>query len=182
MSIKDMILNLLHKLDKVCSFVLAIVNSIGLFLTGVKNKIDIIYLNFFFDSLTISGVEYFERLLKITPGINQTLDDRRAQVRAKWMQDGHNSIVLIQLVCDSWKYGEIEADFIEGKLKLQFVSSYGIPDDLEGLKNAVNEVKPTYIPYDLRYKYLLIKDIHEVMTLEELENTKINDFSFGIGE
>lgn len=182
MSIKDIILNLLHRLDRGCPFIGAIVESIGLFLTGVKNKIDEIYLNFFFDSLTLSGILYFEKLLKITPGLNQSLDDRRAQIRAKWIQDGHNSIVLVQLVCDSWKYGEIDADFIEGKLKLQFVNSYGIPDDLEGLKNTVNDVKPTYIPYDLRYKYLLIKDIHEVMTLEEMENTLISNFSFGIGE
>lgn len=182
MSIYDKLLNLLHKLDKVCPFIKTIINSISIFLKNVSDKIDDLYCNFFFDSLTPSGVEYFEKLLKIISSETQSLEDRRSNIQAKWLQNGHNSIVLTQLVCDAWKYGEIEADFIEGKLKLKFVSSYGIPDDLPGLQKAVNEVKPVYIPYDMRYKYLLIKDIHEVMTLEEMENTLLNDFSFGIGE
>lgn len=178
MTIYNDLINLLHKLDKKCPFVKDIVSSIAQFLKSVSDKIDEIYLNFFFDSLNLSGILYFEKLLRITPLNTQTLDDRRSQIQAKWIQDGHNSIILVQLVCDAWKYGEVEADFVEGKLKLKFVSSYGIPDDLNGLINAVDEVKPTYIPYDIRYKYLLIKDIHEVMTIEEMENTLINDFSF----
>lgn len=182
MTIYNDILNLLHKLDKACPYVRDIVNSISQFLKTVSDKIDEIYSNFFFDSLTLSGILYFEKLLKIIPLETQTLDDRRSQIHAKWVQDGHNSIMLAQLVCDAWKFGEVEADFVEGKLRLKFINSYGIPNDLAGLKNAVDEVKPAYIPYELKFKYLLIKDIHEVMTIDEMENILLNDFSFGIGE
>ena len=51
-----------------------------------------------------------------------------------------------------------------------------------GLKNAVGEIKPAYIPYEWKFKYLLIKDIHEVMTIDEMENTLLNDFSYEIGD
>ena len=85
-------------------------------------------------------------------------------------------------MCNAWKRGEVEADFISGKLKLKFVGEYGIPDDVDSLISAVDEVKPAHIPLLLLYKYLLIRDIHEVKTIEQMEQLTINMFAFGVEE
>lgn len=176
------ILNLLHRFDKSCKFVQDIVKAIADFFNVIDLKITNIYLNFFFSSLTIDGVEYFENLLKITPLQSQTIEDRRSAIRAKWLSKVHCSIGLIQLVCNAWKRGEVEADFISGKLKLKFVGEYGIPDDVDSLISAVDEVKPAHIPLLLLYKYLLIRDIHDVKTIEQMEQLTINMFAFGVEE
>lgn len=173
------ILNLLHRFDRVCPFIQMLVNAIALVLTQIDTKLSEVYLNFFFTSLTLDGVEYFENLLKITPTQSQTLDDRRSVIRAKWLSKNHSSIGLIQIVCDAWKNGEVVADFAGGKLQIKFVGEYGVPEDLNALTSAINEIKPAHIPFVLLYKYLLIKDIHQVKTIAQMELIKINNFAFG---
>ena len=126
--------------------------------------------NFYFDKMTLNAVIFMEKLLKIIPKATQTLDNRRGY--------GHNSIKLIQIVCEAWKNGEVEADFINGKIQLKFIGEYGIPEDLQALIDAINIIKPSHLAYYLVYKYLLIEDIHEVMPIEELETHTIDHFAF----
>lgn len=135
--------------------------------------------NFFFDKMNLKAILFMEELLKITPTNTQTLENRRDVIRARWRSYGHNSISLIQNVCNSWKNGEVEADFINGKIQLKFIGEYGVPEDLQDLINAINVIKPSHLAYYLIYKYLLIENIHEVMTLEELESHTLDQFAFG---
>lgn len=134
--------------------------------------------NFYFDKMTLNAVIFMEKLLKIIPKATQTLDNRRDVIRARWRGYGHNSIKLIQMVCEAWKNGEVEADFVNGKIQLKFIGEYGIPEDLQALIDAINVIKPSHLAYYLIYKYLLIEDIHEVMPIEELETHTIDHFAF----
>ena len=134
--------------------------------------------NFYFNKMTLNAVIFMEKLLKITPKTTQTLDNRRDVIRARWRGYGHNSIKLIQMVCEAWKNGEVEADFINGKIQLKFIGAYGVPEDLQALIDAINVIKPSHLAYYLIYKYLLIEDIHEVMPIEELETHSIDHFAF----
>lgn len=180
MSIYNDIINRIQKNDKVCAFVQMFVSAISTWLTTLDSKIAETMCNFYFDTLTQDGVEYYEELLKITPADTQTLDDRRYVIQAKWLMNNHNSIALIQRVCNSWKRGEVEASFTNGKIRITFVGSYGVPDDLDGLKVAVGEVKPAHLPYEIIFKYLLIKDIHEVKTIAQMEALTLKQFAFGV--
>lgn len=179
MSIYNDIITRMQANDRVCAFVQMFVGAVATWLEGMNAKIVEFASNFFFDTLTQDGVEYFEDLLKITPSDTQTLDDRRYAIQAKWLMNNHNSIALIQRVCNSWKRGEVEVSFTGGKIRITFVGSYGVPDDLDGLLVAVNEVKPAHIGYEIIYKYLLIKDIHEVKTIAQMEALTIKQFAFG---
>ena len=175
----DFIKNKLHRFDRECHFISDIIFAISKFFDLIDEKITNLYLNFFFSSLTIDGVEYFEKLLVITPLETQTIEERRNTIRAKWVGKYHNSIGLIQTVCESWKRGEVIADFVGGKLQLKFINEYGVPEDLESLLSSVGVVKLAHIPFVVLYKYLLIEDIHEIKTVEEMENLTIDMFSFG---
>ena len=70
-------------------------------------------------------------------------------------------------------------DFKNGKIQITFVGSFGVPDDLDSLKLAIGEVKPAHIGFEIIYKYLLIENIHEVMTIEDLEKITLEQFAFG---
>lgn len=149
-----------------------VLNELETAITTTKN-------NFFFDKMNDDAVLFMEKLLKITPTSTQTLENRRDMIRAKWRSNGHNCIELIQNVCNAWKNGEVEADFVGGKIQLKFVGEYGVPEDLQALINAVNVVKPSHIAYYCLYKYLLIENIHEVLTIEEMEEITLDMFASG---
>ena len=178
MSFKDEILKLLNKIYREDEYTQELLKPLDKQINKLDELIEAITNNFFFNKLDEDGCKWYEKLLGITPKSNQTIEDRRSSIQAKWLSNTHNDITLIQLVCDVWKYGDVAADFINGKIQITFVGEYGIPDDLEGLLRAVDLIKPAHLAYFLVYKYLLIKDIHEVKTIQEMENITINMFSF----
>ena len=179
MSIYNDIINRMQKNDRVCAFVQMFVGAISSWLTSLDAKIAETMCNFYFDTLTEAGVEYFESLLKITPSDIQTLDDRRYAIQAKWLMNNHNSIALVQRVCNSWKRGEVEASFTNGKIRITFVGSYGVPADLDGLLVAINEVKPAHLPYEIIIKYFRKREIHNVMKKGDMVLHKKGDFAVG---
>ena len=177
MNLKELVAKL-HKYERISEFANDIFSSIHKKVSEVATFIDTLKGEFFFDTLTIS-LKAYEKLMKIIPQANATIDERRSAIRARWRANGKNSVKLIQDVCDSWKNGEIEAHFVSGKLQIKFVGEYGIPASLQSLLDEIENIKPAHWGYELLFKYLLIEDIHEVKTLEEMEQITLNNFAFG---
>lgn len=179
MSFKDDILKLLNKIYREDPYTQAILTPLDNQINDLNGFIKAIENNFFFDSLNEDGCKWYEKLLRLIPKSNQALSDRGSAIQAKWLSNTHNDIELIQTVCDAWKNGEVVADFINGKIQITFVGKYGIPDDLKGLLYSVDIIKPAHLAYFLVFKYLLIKDIHEVKTIKQMETLTLEMFAFG---
>lgn len=179
MSIKDDIIALINRAYRTDEFV----NDFTGAVTSVMNSIiafcNTVHDNIFFDSLDEDGVLWWENMLAIIPASYQTIDDRRSKIQAKWLSTYHNDMELIQRVCDAWKNGEVEVDFVNGKIQIQFVGSFGIPSDLDSLKESVEEIKPAHLDFLILFKYLLIEDIHEVKTIDEMQALTIEAFASG---
>lgn len=135
--------------------------------------------DFFFNTMSEEACRFFEKFLNVAVKSSATLEERRTNIKAKWRGKGKNCVALLQQVCDSWKNGETVVDFRNGKIKIQFVGEYGTPSDLVSLQNALEEVKPAHLAYVFLYRYLLIREIHNVMTLDELQSHTIDEFAFG---
>ena len=177
-------MNFLEKIKKLLNkrywldlFVEVILTPVSNKIQFLKEKIDEIYCNFFFDSLNEDGCIYFEKLLKIIPEEGDSIENRRARIQAKWLSNNHNSITLIRSICSSWNDGEAEADFIDAKIRLKF-KTIGTPENLNSLLEAINIVKPAHIPILTMFSYLIIGTIHEVKTIEEMEELTIDKFEF----
>ena len=168
----------LHKYERKSTFANDIFSAIHKKVSEVSSFVETLKGEFFFDTLTIS-LKAYEKLMKITPQADATIDERRSAIRARWRANGKNSIRLIQDVCDSWKNGEIEAHFVSGKLQIKFIGEYGVPATLQQLLDEVENIKPAHWGYELLFKYLLIENIHEIKTLEEMESLKIEAFASG---
>lgn len=153
MTFLEKIKALINKVYRLDTFVTVLLTPIGAYLTTLNSKITALRNNFFFDTLDAEGCTHFEKLLKIPAKDDDTLTNRRAKIQAKWLSNNHNDIILIQRVCDSWRGGEIEANFLSGKLEIKFLRKYGIPEDIDALKSAINEVKPAHIPTTYSYKW-----------------------------
>lgn len=178
MTFKETLLKLLHKIYRKSDFLNDFFAAVQNVLNKIQTVITRIEFLLHFNKLDEKGCEWWESLLKITD-INPNIDNRRSKIRAKFLACTHNDIILLQNVCDSWKNGEIQADFVNGKIQLQFIGEYGIPDALDSLLNSVNETKPAHLGVVVLFRYLLIEDIHEVKTLEEMESIELNNFAFG---
>ena len=169
-SLKELI-NKLHKDDRESTFVKMLFGAIYNKVADINNYIKGLQNEFFFDTLTLFSISAYEKLMKITPFAGATIEDRRSAIRARWRANGKNTIKLIQDICNSWQNGEILASFISGKIKLQFVGSYGIPsaNNLSALSSQINELIPAHIGWYFQYKFILKKDIHNVMTKAQME-------------
>ena len=123
------------------------------------------------------NLETEERLVGITPAPGATPEERRTALKSKWRAGGKLTIEQVQAVCDAWENGEVVVSFPGGKIRLQFVGAYGVPVDLDALKAAVRLVIPAHLAAEYAIKYLLIRDIHEVMTISTLETQPLGNFA-----
>ena len=119
-----------------------------------------------------------ERLAGITPPAGATLESRRTALKAKWRSGGKLTIEQVQAVADAWKNGEVVVSFPDCRIWVQFVGSFGVPEDMDSLKAASRLVIPAHLPVDYLLRYLLIRDIHLVMPLTELETQPLTNFAF----
>ena len=124
------------------------------------------------------NLETEERLVGITPAPGATPEERRTALKSKWRSGGKLTIEQVQAVCDAWKNGEVVVSFTGGKIRIQFVGAYGVPVDLDALKAAVRLVIPAHLAAEYAIKYLLIRDIHEVMAISTLETQPLGIFAF----
>ena len=130
--------------------------------------------------IVLDGINHNEALIKFE--IGASLDERRNKIQAKWLSGIHNDIDLIQKVIDAWKPNEAVADFVDGLIDITFYGYYGLPDYFEELWKLIDDVKPAHLGVRYNFKYLLIEDIHEVKTIDEMNDITINRFMSGIDE
>lgn len=125
------------------------------------------------------ALEIEERVAGIVPPAGATLESRRSVLAARYRSSGKVDIQLIQAVADAWRNGEVTVDFVGGRIQVQFVGSFGIPEDLAGLQQALSTTIPAHLPIDYLFRYLLIRDIHEVKTLSEMQQLLLDQFAGG---
>ncbi|WP_242967936.1 putative phage tail protein [Tepidibacter mesophilus] len=124
------------------------------------------------------GLVIYEEESNIKTDITKSYEERRSVIKSKTRGNGKVDAKLIKMVVDAWTNGNVEVGF-NGKLDIKFNSIYGIPSNLEDLRKALDDIKPAHLSIIYKFAYLLIKDIHNVMTLNDIQNTKLNKFAGG---
>ena len=146
---------------------------------GLRTAIEQMSADSFLDTASEQAVRRYEKILNINPTTGQSIGDRKSALIAKWRTVGKVDLKMLQNIADSWKNGETDVSFAEGKIKLTFVGDYGVPSNINTLIKALNEVKPAHLPLEYNFKYLLIKEIHGVMNLTQVETQKLSKFAGG---
>ena len=152
---KKKLLKLLHKFYRFDEFLNHFINSIKKLVKDLNNAILFLETLLHFNKIKDDGCEWWAKLLDIKLSQDLSLSEKQALIRAKWRATGHNSLKLIQDICQSWEDGKTKANFPNGKIKLQFGDEldedYQIPFNLDTLLNLIEEVKPAHIPTGLRF-------------------------------
>ena len=142
-------------------------------------EIDDILKQHFIDTATW-GLTYWEKEYGIPTNLNHSYEERREVVKAKKRGKGTCTKSLIKNVAEAFSGGECKV--IENTapytFTIQFVSVKGIPKNLDGLRNAIDDIKPAHLIFDFKYTYtswgyLDSKNLSwqnaEALTWEELE-------------
>ena len=127
------------------------------------------------------GLVYWERICGISTDESKPVEQRRSVVKSKLRGIGTVTVALIKNVAESWYNGEVEVTELPSlyTVKIKFVSKLGVPSNLTDIQNALREILPAHLAINFEFSYLLIKDVHNVMTLSQLEATTLDKFAGG---
>lgn len=179
MLVKDYALRQLHWMLQKDPWIEAVMTAGGVTLDALADRIVAIYNAENFDELPIERVRYYERLLDLEQDENKALPDRRAAIQAAYNIAQKPSLETMQSICDAWQAGGVICSYTPGELTLKFIGDVGVPANIQDLKNAIIRAVPAHIYVDYAYRYLLIREVHNVMTLAELNATPLSSFAGG---
>lgn len=124
------------------------------------------------------GLAIYERELGIKTNLNKPLEERRSVIKSKWRGTGKVDWALIKAVVDAYTNGGVEVGF-DGRIIITFNDVKGIPPNLEDAQRAIEDISPAHLAIIYEFAYLLIKEIHEVVTLNEMEQIPLHKFAGG---
>lgn len=135
----------------------------------------------FFVRTATWGLDRWESELGIVTDPAKPLEQRRAVVESKLRGSGKFSGRLVKSVAEAYDGGTVDVSFqpAEWSFTIKFVDTLGIPPNLDDLKAVIEEIKPAHLDVVYKFSYLLIRDIHNVLTLNEIEQTQLNKFAGG---
>ncbi|MUT67821.1 DUF2313 domain-containing protein [Paenibacillus sp. NEAU-GSW1] len=127
------------------------------------------------------GLSRWEKELAIKPPAGQPFEQRRSTIRSKMRGTGMITIKLIRSVAEAFHGGEIDVSTHPElyRVTIKFIDSVGIPPNLDDLKNVLRDIIPAHLDVVYTFSYLLINEIHGMVTLSDLEAIPLKKFAGG---
>lgn len=122
------------------------------------------------------GLSRWETMCDVTTDESKPLVERRSVVQSKVRGIGKVDANLIKLRCDAYTNGDVEVRF-DGVIKVTFTSILGAPPNLQDLQQALEEIKPAHLRLEYEFRYLLINQVHDTMTLDAIQQRPLTDFA-----
>lgn len=156
------------------------INVISKSLDEVQDEVDSLEKELFIQTAEGIGLRRQEEVYQIDTDTNKPIDHRRSYVRSLMVSDDIPIPDLVKRVAESYVNGQVEVIevFNEYLVIIKFTGAYGIPPNLDDCKKALRETIHGHLGIEYEFMYMLIKDIHGITTLEQLENTTLDKFAF----
>ncbi len=139
-------------------------------------------LNQFFIPLATWGLQFWERELGEPTDLTKTYEERRAILIAKLRGVGTVTREMVERVAQAYERGKIEVineAAPDGTFTVRFIDTLGTPPQIADLMAAIERIKPAHLEALYAYRYLRIKEIHQVMTLNQIQATRLSNFTPG---
>lgn len=116
------------------------------------------------------GLERWEKLFGSTTDKSKTYERRREILLAKLRGSGTTTKEMIKNVARAFSGGEVNVieDPKENRFEVQFIGIKGIPQNMPGLINAIEEIKPAHLAYGFKYTYTVWSQV--IMTWNAAKN------------
>ena len=131
-----------------------------------------------FTRLNEQQCAYYERLLGIS-GKGLTLEERRAAIQTAWKIGDKPTLLRMQMICDGWQQGGVLVTYEPGTIHFYFLGEFGTPKNLDALKKLIERMAPAHLILDWAFRYLLVREVHEVMTIDQINAELMDHFAGG---
>lgn len=124
-------------------------------LRNTEQQLEIVNRNIFIDT-AIEALPIYERDLGIKPNSTLRYDQRREQIssrnRASFDQTTEETI---KAVAAAYSNGEVKINKTStpGVYEIKFIGTKGIPDNLDGLKQAIEIIVPAHLEFGYGYTF-----------------------------
>ena len=152
-----------NKLYQKDEFVTELYKAAGIIMQEIVDRLDDVERQIFFDTMTETGVKIIETYLGIHPQKGAELADRRQNVQANWLAGKGKKFTLqmIQEVAAAWENGDVNVDFVDGKILIEFKFIYGVPKYIDQLIATIEMIKPAHLGYGFVYKTHSWRDVKQ---------------------
>lgn len=141
---RDKLLNMLHRDYRGDPWLGVLYQAAGGSLDQLEADLQALHENRYFDGLTWA-LPIWERALGLIPRSGQTLDERRAAVRSKWLMSRKADRGLLQELCDTLSPGSITVGFADGYITMTVNREDGLIK-WSAIAVAIDEAKPAHLP------------------------------------
>lgn len=109
---------------------------------------------FFVDTATW-GLYAWEQTFGIRVNTSLTYESRREVIKAKMRGTGTTTKAMVEDVAMAFSGGEVRVIEYprESRFVIQFVGIKGIPQNMDGLINTIDNIKPAHLAYSFKYTY-----------------------------
>ncbi|WP_234405668.1 putative phage tail protein [Paenibacillus sp. IHBB 10380] len=126
-------------------------------------------------------LDRYERDLQIPIDPTKPANQRRSVIISKMRGSGKVSGSMLKNVAQAYDGGTVNVavDVPHYTIVITFIDSLGIPPNLDDLKQALEDIKPAHMKLEYKFRYLLIREIHNVLTLNQIQEIKLSNFAGG---
>lgn len=128
------------------------------------------------------GLERWEKLYGLKTDKSKSFESRREILRAKLRGASTTTKEMIKNVAIAFSGGEVAIQEYpqEYRFVVQFIGTKGIPQNMSGLINAIDEIKPAHLAFGFKYTYTVWQQIS--MTWQEASLKTWGDLRIYEGE
>jgi len=108
------------------------------------------------------GLDRWENLYGIQTDRSKTYERRREILKAKLRGSGTTTKEMIKNVAEAFSGGEVDVIEYpeEYRFVVQFIGIRGIPQNMAGLIDALEQIKPAHLAYSFKYTYTVWQQIY----------------------
>lgn len=112
-------------------------------------------LNQYFVSSATWGLELWESVLGIPVDKAKPVEQRRSVILSKIRGVGTVTAALIKQVAEAYDHGEVAVteEYADYNVTITFVSTLGIPPNLENMKSAIREILPAHLTVKFVFRF-----------------------------
>nr|WP_312578330.1 putative phage tail protein [Sedimentibacter sp.] len=110
------------------------------------------------------GLELWEKQLGIQTDISKSNTARREIIKAKLRGAGTTTKSMIKNTAMAFSGGDVDVIEYpkENKFVIQFVGVLGIPPNMAGLIQSIEEIKPAHLSYSFKYTYTVWNNFNDL--------------------
>lgn len=109
----------------------------------------------------VTSLDLWERAYGLETNIQLSADYRRENLLAKMRSAGTTTVEMIKNVAESYVNGEVAVaeQYANYTFTITFISTRGIPAQLDALKRAIERIKPAHLAVIYVFSYVTHGDI-----------------------